>query len=98
MNKIAVGIDLGTTFSAAAYIGLVRNDQGRRYLIYRNSGALIVISNGSNNGRNVFWIHSDMIENTERHQRSALRMIHTIDKVANIVHIRRNLSDFNIVL
>ena len=71
---------------APAHIGFVCNDQRRRNGVQGLGGGFIVVADGGYNGADLLRRHTQLIQQTERHDGTALGMIRPVDHVADIMH------------
>lgn len=80
------------------HVGLISDDDGRGDSVDWVGIRFVMVANGGDDSGDIFRLHAHVIENTHCHKRACLRMVMTIDDVADVVHIASNARDFNVML
>ena len=83
---------------AAAHVRLVGQDEGRRNGVDRHAGALVVIADGRHDGGDVLRLRPHVLEDAKGHHGAALRVVHPVDEVADVVQIACNLAQLHLPL
>ena len=81
--------------TAAADVGLVRQNERRRHRIDRHAGALVVIADGRRDECDLLRLEAHVVENAEGHDRAALAVIDAVDQIADVVEIARDLRQLH---
>ena len=84
------GCRIGIANTGAAHVGLVGYYESRRNLVYGNARSLVVIAYRGYDRCNILGGHAEIVKNSERHYRAALRMLYSVDEVAYIVKVARD--------
>ena len=80
------------------HIRLIRENQRRRDGAHGLSVALIVVADRTDDRGNVFGRYVHAVQDAKRHQRTGLRVIHTVDDISEIMHPRRGQRQIHRVL
>ena len=86
------------TDTAAAYIGLVRQDQRGGNRIHGGTGGFVMLADGGDHVDPVHTGHIGLEENIVCQQCAQFRMVGTVDGIADVVHKACDFSQLLIVL
>ena len=89
---------VGVSDTRGTDIGIVGENQGRRYRIDRNRRALVVVAYSGDYRRDVIGGRTHVVEYAESHYRAALRMVGTVDDVSDIVQITGDFRELCVTL
>ena len=84
------------SYTGTSYVALVSYNQSRRNRIYRNARSFIVISYSSHHGSDLIGRHAEMIQNSECHERTALRVVNSVYKITYVVQISCDSRELNL--
>ena len=76
--------------AAAAHIRLVGQNQRCGDRIDRKCGGFVMVADGGDDSRDIFRIRAHLVKNPERHDRAALRVIDSVDNIADIMQVSRH--------
>ena len=77
--------------TAAADVGLVRQNQRRRHSVHRLAGALVVVADGGDDGGDLLRVAVQIVQNAERHDGAGLRVVDPVHQIADVVEVACDL-------
>ena len=82
--------------TAAAHVGLIRQNERGGHGAYGSAGALVVVADGGDDLRDLLGGQVHVVQDAEGHDGPALGVVDAVDQVADVVEIARDLGQLHL--